>query len=266
MCGRFTLSVPPDVLARLFGLDAVPTTLGPRYNIAPTQPVAIIRRAPGPDGRRVVELARWGLVPEHAKDAKGGAKLINARQETLFDKAVFRDAARWRRCLVPADAFFEWRAPEPGAPSKKKQPYKIGLASGAPFAMAGIHERWTPPDGGPPIETVSVVTTSANALVMPIHDRMPVILRDDEDELALWLDPKITARAPLERVLRPLEPERMVIVPVSTRVSDVNNDDPDCVRPIDLDARDVHAAPDATPTASEVRDAPRAKRQLGFDF
>lgn len=254
MCGRFTLSVPPDVLARLFGLDAVPTTLGlrPRYNIAPTQPVVIIRRASEADGHRVLELARWGLVPEGARDLKGGAKLINARQETLFDKAVFRDAARWRRCLVPADAFFEWKASDAeGKGAKKKQPFKIGLVGGRTFAMAGIHGRWTPHDGSPAIETVSIVTTGANALVRPIHDRMPVILRDEE--LALWLDPEVTSREPLERALSPLEPERMELVPVSARVGDVNNDDAECVRPL---ATDALAEPEA----------PRAKRQLGFGF
>src|SRR5690349_9739712 len=212
MCGRFTLTVPQEMLGELFGIDPL-ASLPPRYNIAPTQDIVIVRRS-RQDGTKKLDLARWGLA--------GTAKMINARQETLFEKAPFAASARTRRCLVPADGFFEWRAQPEGG----KQPLRIHLKDGRIFAMAGIHERWKSP-AGECVETCSVVTTRPNALLAPIHNRMPVIVAPEDWEL--WLDPKIQAREPLEHLFLPFPAEALAADPVSRRVNDVSNDDADCL-------------------------------------
>lgn len=265
MCGRFTLTLPPEVLAEAFGLDGVPSFL-PRYNVAPTHEIAIVRVEPRrgraergesdrakahrdeePPARRLA-LARWGLIPSGVKDPKKiGARMINARQETLFDTAAFRSAARVRRCLVPADGFYEWKKSADGGRAKA-QPFRLRLRSGAPFAMAGVFERWRGPTGEV-LDTCSVITTTPNALVEPIHDRMPVMLHPED--YALWLDPRIRERAPLERVFVPFPAEHMTAEAVSSRVNDVRNDDPSCI--------------EAPEPEGEARAKPRRK-QLGFEF
>jgi putative SOS response-associated peptidase YedK len=218
MCGRYTLATPGAEVAGAFGLDAVPD-LPPRYNIAPTQPVAAVRAGAG--GRELV-LLRWGLVPSWAGDLSIGQRLLNARAETLTEKPAFRSAFARRRCLVPADGFYEW-----AAAAGKKQPIHFRLRSGGVFALAGLWERWQPP-GGAVVESCSIVTTEANELVRPVHERMPAIL--DPALFEAWLDPGRDGKGLLDW-LRPLPAEKMAAVPVSRYVSNARNEGPACLAP-----------------------------------
>jgi len=221
VCGRYTLSVPAETIAQHFGLEAVPD-LAPRFNIAPTQAAPVVRLSTVREAP-VLELLRWGLVPAWAKDASGAGRLINARAETAADKPSFRSALRRRRCLVPADGFYEWRA-QGGA----KQPYRITRPDGAPFAFAGLWERWG--EGAEPLETFTILTTDANAALRPLHDRMPVIL--DPADYALWLDPTAVDPALVQPLLVPAPDDLLTYVPVGRAVNSVANDDPTLVRPI----------------------------------
>jgi putative SOS response-associated peptidase YedK len=215
MCGRFTLEVSPEMLEQLFGAEAIweLPPKSPRYNIAPTQDVVIVKRAKESSSKQLV-LARWGLA--------GTAKMINARQETAFSRPPFANASRSRRCLIPADGFFEWRKAADGG----KQPFRFRIADGSVFAMAGIFMRWEAPAGNV-VDTCSILTTGANSVVGAVHDRMPVILERDSWEA--WLDPKIRERADVEQLLVSFPAEKMVAEPVSRRVNDVNYDDAGCV-------------------------------------
>ncbi|HKI36710.1 MAG TPA: SOS response-associated peptidase [Gemmataceae bacterium] len=221
MCGRFTLFASGDELARLFGFETagVPA-LEPRYNVAPTQPVAAVRLD---DGRRALVLLRWGLIPSWAKDPGIGNSLINARSETAAEKPSFRSAFRQRRCLVPASGFYEWQA----TGGKHKQPYHFRRRDGKPFAFAGLWERWHDGDGQP-VETCAILTTEANAVVRPVHDRMPVIL--PPGDFAAWLDPR-TPGAEVGALLRPYPAEEMTGVPVGRYVSNPRNEGPQCLTP-----------------------------------
>ena len=219
MCGRFTLASPAEVVAKDFALDDVPE-LAPRYNIAPTEPVAAIRVC---SARRVFEHRRWGLVPAWARDA-GGPPLFNARAETLARKPAFRDAFRLRRCLVPADGFYEWRAV-----SGRRQPFHLRRADGAPFAMAGLYERWRPA-GGEALESCTVITTAANALLAPLHDRMPVVLPAEAWEA--WLDPTGRDVEALSPWLRPAPEAGWLAYPVDPRVNQARHDEPGNVEPL----------------------------------
>jgi putative SOS response-associated peptidase YedK len=216
------LSSAPELLARHFDLEE-PPALAPRFNIAPAQPVATICASPA-RGARVLELRRWGLIPHWAKDPSLGNRMINARAETVAEKPAFRDAFRLRRCLVPADGFYEW-----AAGSKPRQPYHIGLADGSPFAIAGLWERWSRP-GAEVIESCTLLTTEANPQISALHHRMPVILEPESYEL--WLDPAVRDAEPLRALLRPLSGERMAVHAVSRRVNDPRCDDPSCAAPI----------------------------------
>jgi putative SOS response-associated peptidase YedK len=220
MCGRFTLAVPAEQVATQFQLSQVPE-LAPRYNIAPTQEVAAIRDAGA--GRELV-LLRWGLVPSWAKDPSVGSKLINARSETAAEKPSFRSALRQRRCLIPADGFYEWQAQADG-----KQPFHIRLADGAPFAMAGLWEQWKTPAGAW-LQTCTILTTAANELMSPLHDRMPVML--SPEQYALWLDPGLHDAGPLQELLAPYPAEQMVAYPVSRAVNKAGNEGPGLVAPL----------------------------------
>ena len=217
MCGRFFLLASPREVADLFGLADVPD-IAPRYNIAPTQPVAVVRLANA--DRELVRL-RWGLIPPWSRDGK--AAQINARSETAADKPTFRTAFRKRRCLIPASGFFEWM--QTGA--KKKQPFCIRLADDKPFAFAGLWERWEGPDG--PVDSCAILTTEANELVRPVHDRMPVIL--DRRHFGQWLDPAEQDAGALAPLLRPFAADRMHAYPVSTLVNSPRNDDARCLGP-----------------------------------
>jgi putative SOS response-associated peptidase YedK len=221
MCGRATLTTPADELAEAFGLAETPS-LTPRFNIAPTQPMAVVRGGP----TRRLELLRWGLVPFWAKSPKEGAAHINARAETLFDKPAFREAARARRCLVLIDGFFEWKKE-----GKEKTPFLIRRADRKPLALAGVWERWFSRDPGPPqqLETCAVVTVPPTSVVAALHDRMPLVL--SPGDIDRWLDPRLQSRDALADLLeRPPEVE-LVSVPVGRWVNDVRNDDPRCIEP-----------------------------------
>lgn len=221
MCGRYTMSIPAETLARHFGLDAVPD-VAPRFNIAPTQAAAVVRLSTVREAP-VLDFLRWGLVPAWARDASGAGRLINARAETAADKPSFRSAFRHRRCLVPADGFYEWRT-EGGA----KQPYRITRPDGAPIAFAGLWERWG--KGDEPLETFTILTTAANAVLQPLHDRMPVIV--DPIDFALWLDPTATDPALVEPLLVAPPDDALTYYPVGRAVNSVGNDDPSLVAPV----------------------------------
>lgn len=167
MCGRYSITTPVEGMRRVFGFPERPN-LEPRYNLAPTQSAPIVRL--GEDGRRHLASLRWGLIPSWAKEAAIGSKLINARSETLAEKPSFRGPLKSRRCLVPADGFYEWLKTDAG-----KQPYRIALADGGVFAFAGLWDRWALP-GQDAVESFTIITTAANELLSPIHDRMPVML------------------------------------------------------------------------------------------
>jgi putative SOS response-associated peptidase YedK len=221
MCGRFTLTSTPEQLAQRFGLDEPPQA-APRYNIAPGQDVLAIR-VDSETSRRVAAYPRWGLVPAWAEDAAVGSRMINARAETVAEKPAFRGAFRARRCLVPADGFYEW-ATRRG----RKQAYHIGLSHGAPFGFAGLWERWVDPSGGA-LESCTLLTCDAVASIRAIHARMPVIL--DPAAYEAWLDPALGDPAVLSALLRAPPDESCVCHPVSDRVNDVRFDDPACMAP-----------------------------------
>jgi putative SOS response-associated peptidase YedK len=218
MCGRYRLSRRKEILAEYFdaGEDV---DWAPRYNVAPSQDVPVIRQdATTPV--RSASLMRWGLIPWWAKDAKAGFKMINARAESVAEKPAFREPLQSRRCLIPADGFYEW-AKEGNA----KSPYCFARADDAVFAFAGLWDRWKSPDGEL-LHSCSIITTTANALVRGIHDRMPVIL--ERENYDLWLDPGFDKTEPLLDFLKPFRPESMRSWRVSTRVNSVLNDDAGC--------------------------------------
>jgi putative SOS response-associated peptidase YedK len=222
MCGRFTLTDPDQDLAEQFDLPEIPA-LEPRYNIAPTQAVAAVRVAAGGAVRELV-LLRWGLIPFWAKDPEIGARLINARSETVAEKPAFRDAFKRRRCLVVADGFYEWQKQQ-----GKKQPFYIRLRAGQPFAFAGLWERWRGAEESI-VESCTLLTTSPNGLMQPLHNRMPVILQPRDYEL--WLDPGVVRAELLQPLLVPYPAEEMEAYPVSRRVNSPDNDDPRCIEPL----------------------------------
>jgi len=220
MCGRYTLRTALNQLALHFGLDSVPI-LRPRYNIAPTQAVPVVRAAEG--GRREWVELRWGLIPGWSKQSPVGPPLINARSETAADKPTFRAAFRQRRCLLPADGFYEWQRI-----GSRRQPFHIHRADDGPLGFAGLWERWFDA-GGKPVESCTILTTAANELLRPLHERMPVIL--EADDYAAWLDPAVTEPAELQRLLASAAAEELVITPVSTRVNSITHDDAACLAP-----------------------------------
>lgn len=209
-----------QVLVRQFRLDAsVP--LRPRYNIAPTQDVPIVRTTP--DRQRELVMMRWGLVPSWADDVAIGNRMINARGETVAEKPSFRAALKKRRCVVVADGYYEWQKA-----GKRKQPYLFHFADDRPFALAGLWERWT--KGSEPLETCTIITTTPSPLSVVIHDRMPAILEDAA--LDMWLDPDVTDAAALTGFLRPLEDEQFAADAVSTLVNSPANEGPRCVETV----------------------------------
>lgn len=224
MCGRFTLTQSDQIIAQAFHLKDVPDVV-PRYNIAPSQAVATVL-LPGSESKEPrCHYLQWGLVPSWAKDPKIGFSLINARAETLAEKPSFRAAFKRRRCLILADGFYEWQRQE-----KRKQPFYFGLSDHAPFAFAGLWEHWESGDGSV-IDSCTIITTEANALLQPIHDRMPVILKAaDYDQ---WLDPAEQKTDRLQRLLHPFAAEAMMAYPVSTQVNNFRYDDADCIRPLE---------------------------------
>ena len=218
MCGRYTVSDPGQILTDLHvaGLDA---PLVPRYNVAPTQNVPVIRQTA--EGARRLGFLRWGLIPSWAKDPSIGNRMINARSETAAEKPSFRAAVKKRRCLLITDGFFEWKK-VPGG----KQPYHIHLPDRRPFVFAGLWERWS--KGEQPIESCTILTTSPNPFMATIHDRMPVIL--DGEARDFWLDPSIDDGSAFEPVLRPYDGE-LAATAVSRLVNNPRHDSPDCLTP-----------------------------------
>ena len=224
MCGRFTLRTPPQALASLFDLPEAPP-LEPRYNIAPSQPVLAVRRHPR-TGQREFTFLNWGLIPSWAKDVKIGYRLINARSETVADKPAFRAAYRRRRCIVPADGFYEWQKR-----AGHKQPYFIHRKDDQPFGMAGLWERWEGPDGSV-IESCTLLTTEPNELLRPLHNRMPVILSPEEYET--WLDVQNASPLVLQALLRPCPASLLEALPVSRYVNNPRQEGPACIEPLPL--------------------------------
>jgi len=222
MCGRYTLSTPADVVAEVFGLAEAPA-LTPRFNIAPTQEVAIVRIT-APQASREIAFVRWGLVPRWAQDPEIGNRLINARAETVVDKPAFRGSLRRQRCLVVADGFFEWQKV-----GKRKQPWLLHRRDGRPFGMAGLWARWADPAAGD-LDSCTIITTTPNEVAAAVHDRMPVIL--DPGDFALWLDPQVGDPARLQPLLRPAPAAEMEAYPVSLAVNNPANDRPECLAPL----------------------------------
>ena len=220
MCGRYSLTSPLEAVRQLFDVTGG-GNLAPRYNIAPTQTVPVVRRDDAaPSGRKLAQLT-WGLVPSWAKDPTMGARLINARAETVAEKPSFRSAYRRRRCLVPADGFYEWKKEDGG-----KQPYRIAFADNRPFAFAGLWEHWQGRDGSE-IESFTIITTEASDQLRPIHHRMPVIL--DPEAHGPWLDVESGDGAAL---LKPYAGAELDAYPVSRHVNSPKNDDAECIEPI----------------------------------
>lgn len=213
MCGRYALHSHPDVIVLQFGVAEVPQ-LKPRFNIAPTQEAPVVRI--GREQKRALAVLRWGLIPSWSKDPSIGARMINARAESVAEKPSFRNAFRRRRCLVPADGYYEWKL-EGG----RKQPYFLQLASGEPFAMAGLWEPWRSPEGKL-VETYAIVTTEAAGAARQVHDRMPVILAQPEYEA--WL-----CGADPGGLLRPRAGAAFSVRRVSPRVNSPHFDDPQCL-------------------------------------
>ena len=220
MCGRFTLTTNLGAIAKRFGVARFLEEVGPRYNIAPTQTVIVV----SDDGARQLTEMRWGLIPSWAKDPAIGNRMINARAETIATKPSFRSALRKRRCLIPADGFYEWTPA-----GRTKQPVHIALKNREPFGFAGLWESWTSLDGEE-IKTCTIITTEANELLKPIHDRMPVILNREAE--AVWLDPTIQQPATLLPLLTPYPAEEMEVYTVSTKVNNPTNDGPECIVPL----------------------------------
>lgn len=213
MCGRFTFTTPAELVAEAFGLDAVPD-LAPRYNIAPTQDVAVVRPE---DGRRRLAFLRWGLVTDKTP---AGPPLINVRSESLSARAPFREALASRRCLIPSDGFYEWRRF-----GRAREPFHIRRPDGAPLGFAAL---WSPGVGSSGRGSCVILTTDANPTVTTVHSRMPVIVAPED--YALWLDPEVTTDDPLRRLLSPSEAQ-LVATSVGSAVNHVSNDDPSCLRP-----------------------------------
>ncbi len=223
MCGRYTLRTHLNQLLQLYAAQSQ-VEWEPRYNIAPTQQVAAVRSIPDSTSRELV-LLRWGLVPAWADDLKIGNRMINARAETLAEKPSFKTALRRRRCLVLADGFYEWRQE-----GQSKQPLFIRMKDAKPFAFAGLWERWT--KSGTPIDTCTIITTSANTLMSKLHDRMPAILSQAAADV--WLDQDIEQPEPLLSLLGPYPDDEMEAYPVSTLVNSPKNESSECIVPIAL--------------------------------
>ncbi|PKR88782.1 DUF159 family protein [Pleomorphomonas diazotrophica] len=257
MCGRFVLIESLRMMQNLFGFPPPPgfdkrlLDMGHRYNIAPTQPIAVVDA--GLDGTRHAHLVRWGLIPSWTKDAKTQSLLFNARSETAADKPSFRNAMRHRRCLVPASGFYEWRRM-----GTAKMPYYIRPRDGSTMAFAGLSETWLGPDGSE-IDTGAILTTAANRLMSVLHDRMPVILDPrDWDE---WLDCGNRRPSDVAHLLRPAADELLEAVPVSERANSVANDDEALIAPL-AEPLTVDAEPSETQTGPAPDDEPPAQGNL----
>ena len=229
MCGRYAITTPPQELSKLFqAIGAIPN-FPPRFNAAPSQILPVVRRSP--KGARDLALMRWGLIPGWSKGPDVRFSMINARSDTVAQKPAYRGAYRHRRCLVPADGFFEWKAERGG-----KQPYYFSLKSGDTFAFAGLWEHWIGP-GGDEIESFAVVVTDANDCVTHVHDRMPVIL--SPADYGRWLGEEDIPARDLAALMRPFPGEDMQVWPVSRKVNSPAYDGPDLVVAVEPPAADA---------------------------
>jgi putative SOS response-associated peptidase YedK len=222
MCGRFTLTIDPSHLQEAFPWAVIPNDLAPRYNIAPSQPVAVIPNT----GDSLLSFYKWGLIPSWSKDPSIGERMINARSETLAEKPSFRNAYRRRRCLILADGFFEWKQ---NLGMKSKQPIYIRLIDARPFAFAGLWESWSPPDGSE-LRTCTIITTQPNSLLEPIHNRMPVIL--NPEVYNKWLNPNDMLPSQLNELLVSYPADEMIAIPVSKLVNSPQYDSVEIIKPI----------------------------------
>lgn len=228
MCGRFTSQTPAQDLADYFGVDeVVAEEQGARFNVAPTDEVYAVAESSTDESRRLGTF-RWGLIPFWSKDAKGGAKMINARAESLLDKPAFKRSFERRRCIVPADGFYEWERID----AKTKQPWFISRADGKPMAFAGLWESWRPTKGSDDgkVRSCTIITGEPNDLVARLHDRMPVMLPPEAWDA--WLDPDSHDLGALSGLLVPAPAEELTMFPVSKAVNDVRNDGPELVHRI----------------------------------
>ena len=231
MCGRYVIVSTPEAIRKLFGYPEQPN-FPPRYNVAPTQPIAIVRMA---DGGRHFALVRWGLIPAWVKDPRGFSLVINARGESVLDKPAFRNAMKRRRCLFPADGFYEWKRA-----GESKQPYFVRLKSAQPLAFAGLWESWIGPNGEEQ-ETAAIVTTTASSSIAHIHDRMPVIVPPDAFDF--WLDPNVDAQT-AAAVIQPARDALIEYYAVSSAVNRTANDSPNLTEPLrEPEASEAVAAP-----------------------
>jgi putative SOS response-associated peptidase YedK len=221
MCGRFTLTVDTADLQDAFAGFEFPANIAPRYNVAPSQPVLVLPN----DGTGRADFFNWGLIPSWAKDPTIGARMINARAETLAEKPSFRGPYRYKRCLIPADGFYEWKK-EPG--QSAKTPYRITLKDRGPFAFAGLWDEWLSPDGSQ-VKSCVIITTAPNSLVAQIHDRMPVILHPQD--YAAWLAPQAIQPQELQSLLTAFPAEAMSAYPVSRLVNNAKGDSPEMIKP-----------------------------------
>jgi putative SOS response-associated peptidase YedK len=222
MCGRFTSLLSPDLLESIFGVKvAAPPIL--RYNVAPSQTVPVVRESA--EGERNLDDLRWGLVPSWAKDSAIGNKMINARSESVHEKPSFRQAIKYRRCIVPASGFFEWSHSD-----GSKQPWYVTLKDDAPMGLAGIWESWQSPDGNN-LNTFCILTTAANSLMASIHDRMPVIITPDE--FGSWLNRRINSPAELFRLYQPFPADCLTAHKVSAFINSPAHESPECIQATD---------------------------------
>jgi putative SOS response-associated peptidase YedK len=222
MCGRFTMTIDPTHLQEAFPWATIPSELNPRFNIAPSQPIAVIPNS----GENILSMYTWGLIPSWSKDPTIGNRMINARAETLAEKPSFRNAYRRRRCLILADGFYEWKQE---SNRNSKTPMYIHMKNRNPFAFAGLWEIWNSPDGSE-IRSCTIITTQPNSLLEPIHNRMPVIL--PPDAYSRWLDPGEKQPAQLNDLLIPFHSSEMEAYPVSKMVNNTQNDSADLIHPI----------------------------------
>ena len=237
MCGRYFIILSPEEMRRLFGYDEVPN-FPARYNVAPTQPIPVVRVN---NGRREFALVRWGLIPPWVKDPSKFTLLINARSETIREKPAFQYAVRRRRCLLPADGFYEWKRE-----GERKTPYVVRPRDGVRMAFAGVWETWMGPNGEE-METAAIVTTAANRTLAPIHDRMPVMLTPDAFDP--WLDCADVNEREAATLMTPARDELLDVYPVSSAVNRVANDSPALLERISSD--EIEQMTRATPPASK---------------
>ena len=220
MCGRFEIHSTLEIIARVFGIDSITFDYQPSYNIAPSQDILLVVN----DGERRLMQSRWGFVPSWSKELTAGYKMINARAESVAEKPSFREAFLHQRCLVVADGFYEWKKE-----GTKKRPFYIRLKSGKPIGFAGLYNVWKSPEGER-ICTSTIITTDANEIVQPLHDRMPVIASPDAYDL--WLDPDVHDKSLLQNILKPYPSAELDVYEVTPKVNSPKNNAPENIQKV----------------------------------